>query len=630
MCARLTGRHQLGRLTVGAENHVSHFFFFPYPRTATANPPYVACNWDAPSSASQPFPERLTPFLPHPLLHRHCARPLSGPSVRHVMHSPSTSITLPPVTRLPQHPYRSFTTAIFSFALFASFLSSLRTAHAAEFNIDPASNLVQKVSVPFNNNKTFSVNLNFVKSKNPALLVQFLVQVNLSNSNDLGKLVEEGYPDLLLYASKKDPLDLHNTSSQACNQSCSTFYPCFKNEQDIYIDRFAFYSHFQSAFIRIDDLQRENSTFHIGVLNYDRARKSTSATPLTPTLDGTLYIRLVDDEDKKCPVNLQSDIPENNGDPPDVCSKRGTCVGKRCNCIQRGKDPPFVGLICEQPVYEYGNDTNPFNDASEGLSIQCEYETHYSWCNVTVGSFKTAVIRFPALKEKRMFWRIYPHINGYRLDERNETSAQLFTSSQRKENKCYPDLTLSDLPRWLGEEVRFNVSYNSYNDRYSSADGGNIFPSKPPTQLTLAIFANATDVPFDELKNAQVDFATLQCEKREDCGKRLLIIVPYALLPVSLAIMLLAAFSIIVMLWLDRRHGFTSKVDKLSVNELQRMYPVVRYVDNRRRDGVVDEDAEESGNEAICSICICHFEEMEDLRKLNCGHMFHTECLDVS
>ena len=93
-----------------------------------------------------------------------------------------------------------------------------------------------------------------------------------------------------------------------------------------------------------------------------------------------------------------------------------------------------------------------------------------------------------------------------------------------------------------------------------------------------------------------------------------------ALLPVTLVIISLMTATIIVLFILDRQHGFTNKVDKLSALNLWRMCPALNYACVRH----------ERGENAESSICLCVFESADQVRNLQRDHMYHTDCVDAS
>jgi hypothetical protein len=41
-----------------------------------------------------------------------------------------------------------------------------------------------------------------------------------------------------------------------------------------------------------------------------------------------------------------------------------------------------------------------------------------------------------------------------------------------------------------------------------------------------------------------------------------------------------------------------------------------------------DEDESEENNGERCTICLCEYQEQEDVRRLPCMHLFHKECVD--
>ena len=66
----------------------------------------------------------------------------------------------------------------------------------------------------------------------------------------------------------------------------------------------------------------------------------------------------------------------------------------------------------------------------------------------------------------------------------------------------------------------------------------------------------------------------------------------------------------------------------LKANEFIKMCRRRRYVNQiktikfRKNKTTVEEDP-------TCSICLCEYEEDEEVKKLRCGHFFHSECIDT-
>lgn len=61
--------------------------------------------------------------------------------------------------------------------------------------------------------------------------------------------------------------------------------------------------------------------------------------------------------------------------------------------------------------------------------------------------------------------------------------------------------------------------------------------------------------------------------------------------------------------------------DKLSEKEVNAMFPAFEF-------SKIERDALCAVGDASCSVCLCSFEEKEMLRRLACGHSYHSECLD--
>ena len=41
-----------------------------------------------------------------------------------------------------------------------------------------------------------------------------------------------------------------------------------------------------------------------------------------------------------------------------------------------------------------------------------------------------------------------------------------------------------------------------------------------------------------------------------------------------------------------------------------------------------EQDISLEGEAPCCPICLCEYEEKQELRRLPCGHLFHRECVD--
>ena len=106
----------------------------------------------------------------------------------------------------------------------------------------------------------------------------------------------------------------------------------------------------------------------------------------------------------------------------------------------------------------------------------------------------------------------------------------------------------------------------------------------------------------------------------------------FLLLPLLLGTLTLLTMVVCVSVWagvfrqhlFDVLHGQTEEFprsDKLSEAEVNAMFP--SFVFTKK-----ETDALGATGDICCSVCLCSFEEGESLRRLACGHSYHSECLD--
>lgn len=114
--------------------------------------------------------------------------------------------------------------------------------------------------------------------------------------------------------------------------------------------------------------------------------------------------------------------------------------------------------------------------------------------------------------------------------------------------------------------------------------------------------------------------------------------VPFMVLPICMGALGFVAATLTLLVWMDRRHGLISGADRLSVRELDRMYPVFKLGPGSGDGSAPSLAGAEASVPSLadvrasapdgCSICLEDFQEATVLRKLQCAHVFHAECLD--
>lgn len=113
--------------------------------------------------------------------------------------------------------------------------------------------------------------------------------------------------------------------------------------------------------------------------------------------------------------------------------------------------------------------------------------------------------------------------------------------------------------------------------------------------------------------------------------------VTFLLLPVLLGILALLTMVVCLSVWASvfRQHIFEvihghrpdegsvtpTRRDKLSEAEVNAMFPA--FVFTKGETGALG-----AAGDVCCSVCLCTFEEGEMLRRLACGHSYHSACLD--
>lgn len=255
----------------------------------------------------------------------------------------------------------------------------------------------------------------------------------------------------------------------------------------------------------------------------------------------------------------------------------------------------------------------------------------YLWYNATIPPYATAVVRWNIRDRtvQRGSYRVtvlHGAVNGSVTPGSNglksRPTVRLFVQGDLRTRSCGRDMT--DMPTRIDEEKEFNTRVVNKRKVFSICSYENGDDS-----VRMSIFADASGLLHRQVRSRRKHTVTVQVRMRsydeQFCdGATQSFALPFYLLPVSLAIMGVAALIIVVILLIDRRHGFTRTVDRLSPEELVRMYPITKFesagdVANTSTGGGLPE----------CTVCLCPFEALDDVRRLNCEHIYHCECVDV-
>lgn len=480
-----------------------------------------------------------------------------------------------------------------------------------------------------------------ISSGRTGLLVQFLSDVSFNPP-----VQNQNRPTIVLYASKSNSSIFLNKSSES---ECAS--PCFVNDNDTAVDSTAFFSNAFNAFVRLSGLGRSSSTLVFGIINYN---SSCSSEEANFRLEGTIRVELVSDADETCPLFpvIQTSSSVSN----QLCGN-GECNDGQCNCEKEGQ-PSYYGRMCEHQMFSWPNPPNalPPSKQHPNLTVDAEYlkndEGELETIALTVPIFQTAVVKIPSseMQEKFKSFAIVVFVNSnyelkplFNLVRLTGSQSPKVAGSECSISKV-DSMGKPTLSGWTsGEEV-----YNSPESE-TSYDYVQIHQANDNEERFVSIYADP-GIKTDQ-NNINFSVAFLLCETDDCPPTRYFNLFPIELMPAIFAFLLLAIAVMLVLLWLDRRHGFTEQDDKLSNAELNRMYPVTYFriqenftnstdgnnntsnagADNPQGNGpAVIDGTNDDENRKQCPICICNFEDREEMRVLQCGHEFHAECIDVS
>lgn len=485
-----------------------------------------------------------------------------------------------------------------------------------------------EVALEHGTNRNFTI----TAAKASNLLAEFVI--SRPSSADL---VAEGLPFLLLAAAVSPSPTLVATSGTAAaaesdahqDYKCTKSLPCLRKGEGIDVDDEAFFTRADRAAVRLNGL-KEGASVVVQVHNFDREHKLGDERKLKPGMKGTIRVRAVTEEEERQCAGYD---PEEGEEERNVCSGNGKCKERvKCTC-----ETGFGGPLCESKVLPMDR---------EDLPLPVLDEPPGGWLHPPIGDGAVEV-SVPAFTRNVFSWeqrggdsRVHVQAlvmsgfapEGTKGDAVSDTRVRMYAKTPRENGNIY----LKNGPQ-LPSEYDFGRRCTLMRVR----DGNHPFVFgfscyrkevvKNETNLLIAIYADATGGKGKEPRPAAVSFRVLRCDVDDvKCPTvdtvNANISIPIAVLPVCIATIGITALAIGVMLWLDRQHGFTSSVDRLSQKELDRMYPTEKFrvPQEPRREASGDQETDE------CLICLSKFEQNEVLRRLHCEHIYHSECLDVS
>lgn len=522
---------------------------------------------------------------------------------------------------LPPHP--QFAVYLALFLIFQNLLSTTVAGQKTEKILSPEKKVEQHEIRGLALNKKSEVRLQLRKKGN--ILVEYIPgAISRLESEDR----EQGPPDIILAAALEPKRRIFTisgermaVSSKKPSYKCSQEDPCFYSSNDKFsVDEDSFYSLDDRYHVRLRDVPA-NKSVYISVLNYDRRRMvklpfTTTEVQLKPVANAILRMHYSEDDGALCPGYIPVGKP--------VCAGNGKCQEGNCKC----NNSTYVGAMCRHRLYDLTKpETIPNVEDKKWLGPAFKsgtlaevppYELRvFSWTQKDSESsayVKLRVLQGVPAKEVPevpnnpqatgtallVFWIAPGKTPSFYLqDNPGKSSEQLGQQScivlrrgtEDKDAETYMCIVTDKMES--GKAFRFVV----YSDPRGSGD-------HPPKSLVLSI-------------------EVVRCggDAENACPVRSSNLIPLAVLPVCIATIGITALSIILMLWLDRRHGFTSSVDRLTQKELDRMYPLEKLREGPRRRPAENNE---------CLICLCEFERGDVVRKLHCEHFFHSECLDVS
>lgn len=464
------------------------------------------------------------------------------------------------------------------------------------------------------------------------LLVQFLSDIPFNSS--IGK---QRRPNIVLYASRtSNPLIYQN--SPDCN--CSTSQPCFVNDNDTTVDSIAFYSNAYHAFVKLSNVDGSASPV-FGIINYDPIHSSDEANV---TLEGTIRVQLVSGDGETCPV---FPVPQTSAPTSYKRCGSGTCKDNRCEC-----QPTFYGRMCEHQLFLWSNSSSSPSNQQPDFAVNSTYmrdkEGNLVQIDLEIPIFQTAVVEIPLPQSegyKAIAIAVYA-LSAYKL-KNLDALVRLSESLSGPFEGC--QFTEVDS---MGNPTVSNWTLDQFEDESPDSEQYDYVMTVQPVSNNVTRYVSIHAGAGGWTNQTHINFSMkfLPCTTDQCPQSEYYSLFPVELMPILFSILLLAIAVMMVLLWFDRRHGFTEQNDKLSIAEVNRMYPIAYFRNEEphlhsprgndsanvtttdahggRSDPTARNNEDESTKE--CPICLCNFEELEEMRVLQCGHEFHSECIDVS
>lgn len=428
---------------------------------------------------------------------------------------------------------------------------------------------------------------------------------------------------------------------------CTRSTPCFRRDGGTYSDHVAFFTAAQRAFVLFDmdkgEVAAENGVLYVSVTNYDvsagvstvagRSRCSGRGDDSdkeqcffpAPVLTGVLVMSGVEAGDVG---GVCGGVVEGEGDAVQ-CTGHGKCEEGGCVCGEG-----WGGRFCETELVRLpGRNDGKGGDAKVEKEMWKLGEPIEDGYDFSLKGYAERVFVYVPTRNVGLHVRV-KFLKAFHTDTKyntlNQTRVMYIVTKREGVNRGGYLEKGTMLPTKIDSQTLFmltegGITYAvAYRDE-TVANGTRVFvsvitaaPGKEPEEIESAAFSVKVEECMAKgqsgLKASDGKSDLAECPNYHASP------FPFAVLPVTLVIISLITVTIIVLFILDRQHGFTNKVDKLSAAEVSRMYPAVKYARGRQL----------AGANAECSICLCAFESADQVRNLQCDHVYHTDCVDVS
>lgn len=435
----------------------------------------------------------------------------------------------------------------------------------------------------------------------------------LSDHQPVENLVDHGRPYIFLAAADSGKDSLIFTDGFASDVraefnketdgfECSLSTPCFLKDDRVAIDAQAVYTHALRAVVSLP--VTKDAQVNVTVRNLDRGVSfGEQRRELTPRLRGRVRFSFAKAEDQlPCPGFT---LGKEEGNKEGTCSGDGQCETGKCDCNEG-----YRGLACGMQVESF----EKLRDEDGNVTLELE-------------PFTRKVISWTQKEEESRVQIILWTEEGS-MDERNEEKTRFKAAYKALEENNSPYLeNASELPSEYELKSNLCGSFKQEKGKPPSYACVRNAPLKKDAMFVIGFITEAIGTEEKSPSKVKFKFRVERCGIE---GNQCLRIVsedqlnfPLVIVLVCGATICFTAIAIAVMLWLDRQHGFTNSVDRLSVKELDRMYPSHRFRTAPRAptDSVAEDD---------CLICLSRFQENDVVRQLECEHIYHSECLDVS